>query len=240
MYNNSSFETDWCDVLIKRTKRRKSVSILVKDGKVQVNIPVEMSAVDVQILLEKKRAWIEKTIEQQCNALKASHMKLESGELFLYQGKRYPLKMLAGDRFHIHISNDNQLIMVCPESSNQVQKFEQILSWYHLQATEYLLEKTNHFAKLLGHHPVSVQIKSYRARWGSCSIQGKIQYNWRLIMAPPEVMDYVVVHELCHLLEHNHSSQFWQLVATFDKDYQRHRQWLKQYGDYLQLQLGKA
>lgn len=235
-----SIDTGWCEVLVKRTKRQNSVSIKVKEGRVQINVPSKMAAIDVQLLLEKKRTWIERALAKQRIALKATTKHLEPGELFLYQGKRYPLRFEKGESQSVYLSNDNHLTMVCSDFSNQHRLFKQLVGWYQNQATAYLLEKTEYYAQKLGHFPASVGIKSYRARWGSCSGHGEIQYNWRLIMATQEVIDYVVVHELCHLVEHNHSSRFWQLVASLDDDYQIHRQWLKQYGDYLHIQLAKT
>lgn len=240
MTSVNSFDTGWCEVLVKRTKRQKSACIRVKDNQVQVNIPQKMAAIDLQLLLEKKRGWIEETLNKQYHAKIATRKYLESGELFLFQGKRYPLQFKEGALSQIYLSDDNYLTMVCPELNNREYLFEQLVAWYQHQAAIYLTEKTNFYAHQLRHHPASIHIKSYRSRWGSCSVRGDIQYNWRLIMAPLEVIDYVIVHELCHLIEHNHSAQFWRLVASLDEHYQMHRQWLKQQGDFLCLQFAKT
>jgi predicted metal-dependent hydrolase len=80
----------------------------------------------------------------------------------------------------------------------------------------------------MGVRPASLTIRNQKSRWGSCSTRGTLSFNWRLIMAPPEVLDYVVVHELAHMMEHNHSKAFWALVAKYCPDYLAHRNWLKQ------------
>ena len=237
--DESTFDTGWCDVNIKRTQRRKSISIKVKEGRVQINIPANMAAIDVQLLLEKKRQWIEQAVQKQHQAIADTTKQLVSGEKFLFQGKQYPLRIEMGKPFHIFVSDDNHLVMQCPERSSQANQFNRLQTWYQTQAELYMVPRTHDYSQCLDQQPSSISIKSYRARWGSCSNQGEITFNWRLIMAPPMIIDYVIVHELCHLIEHNHSSRFWRLVASLDQDYQTHRQWLKDHGDFLQFQLGK-
>ena len=75
--------------------------------------------------------------------------------------------------------------------------------------------------------PRSVAVKDYKSRWGSCSAKGDISYNWKIVLAPHRIVDYVVVHELCHMLEHNHSSRYWKLVEKYVPDYRERRDWLK-------------
>ncbi|WP_367608221.1 M48 family metallopeptidase [Legionella sp. W05-934-2] len=235
MNDQTTLDTGWCEVSVKRRKQRKSITILVKEGRVQVNAPLRMPAVDVQLLIENKRAWIERALAKQQTAIQETSKRIEPGELFLYQGKRYPLRIETGNSDAIYLSDDQHLTMRSTKLYSPEHLFERLSDWYRQQATAYLMEKTHFYAQKLGHFPSSIEIKSYRARWGSCSAKGAIHYNWRIIMAPLDVIDYVVVHELCHLVEHNHSSRFWQIVARFDKAYQSHRQWLKQYGDYLHI-----
>jgi predicted metal-dependent hydrolase len=92
-----------------------------------------------------------------------------------------------------------------------------------------------HFAGLHGFEPGKLRISSARTRWGSCSRQGTLSFTWRLVMAPEEVIDYVVVHELCHLRHLNHSKAFWGLVEGILPDYKVRRAWLKRHGERLQL-----
>ncbi len=216
------------------------MAIRVKDGCVQMNVPKRIPAIDVQLLLEKKRLWIEQALNKQLIARQLTSKKLEAGELLLFQGKRYPLRLESQTDRDIYISDDNHFIISYPKLVDSETIFRDLLSWYQNEAKAYLANRTNVYAQKLGHFPASVRIKSYKARWGSCSVRGDIQYNWRLIMAPPQVIDYVVVHELCHLIEHNHSDRFWHLVSSLDETYQQHRQWLKQHGDMLDLHLVKT
>lgn len=236
----SAFDTGWCEVIVKRTSRRKSMAIRIKDGCVQVNVPKRTTAVDVHLLLENKRSWIENALNKHQIALQMTSKKIEEGELFLFQGKQYPLCFEYHSYKDVYISDDHHLTIVHPDFQCHESLFEQLLLWYQNEAIAYLTARTKIYAQQLGHFPNSIRIKSYRSRWGSCSSIGDIQYNWRLIMAPQEVIDYVVVHELCHLIEHNHSIRFWQLVSRLDEEYQHHRQWLKLHGDKLDLCFSKS
>jgi predicted metal-dependent hydrolase len=91
-----------------------------------------------------------------------------------------------------------------------------------------LIDKTKRFAKVIGVNPNSITVKDYKSRWGSCSVQGDISYNWRIILAPHSIVDYVVVHELCHMLEHNHSSKYWKHVERYMPNWRECKDWLKQ------------
>jgi len=88
-------------------------------------------------------------------------------------------------------------------------------------------------APVLGVEPARIQIRDQRSRWGSCSTRGTLSFNWRLVLAPFEVLDYVVVHELCHLREPNHSRRFWKLVEARRPDWRLHRDWLHEHGPEL-------
>ena len=102
--------------------------------------------------------------------------------------------------------------------------------WLYRRAVEELNFCVNVYKQRVGVTPSRIQIKDYRARWGSCKPDGSIQLNWRLIHAPMHIMDYVVVHELCHLLEMNHSKHFWSEVERVEPQYKMKRQWLKDNG----------
>jgi predicted metal-dependent hydrolase len=105
--------------------------------------------------------------------------------------------------------------------------------WYFSKALEKLKEKTKRYSEILSVKPISVSIKEYKSRWGSCSTNGEVTYNWRIIIAPHHIVDYIVVHELCHLLEHNHGPKYWKHVESVVPDYRICREWLKTHGQTL-------
>jgi predicted metal-dependent hydrolase len=106
-------------------------------------------------------------------------------------------------------------------------------SWYRSSALERLQEKTNRYAQQIGVSPKGLSVRNFRSRWGSCDKRGQVVFNWNIIKAPHSVVDYVVIHELCHLIHQNHSKDFWQVVGRHDAAYPEHRQWLKEGGQSL-------
>lgn len=230
---------DWGEALIWRTQRSRSLSIRIKNEAVHVKMPQHVSLSEVRDLLDKKTSWIQANLQRQQTALAAVKKTCQAGELFCFMGKHYPLCIQPADTTKVSISQNNQLI-VCSHDVSPKAVYTCLLDWYQQQALYHLTQQTHALAGQLGYCPSSLRIKSYRSKWGSCSNAGAINYNWRLIMAPVDIMRYVIAHELCHLIEMNHSPKFWQLVATLDGDYKAHRLWLKQHGEALDLQLVKA
>ena len=106
---------------------------------------------------------------------------------------------------------------------------------YRQAAKEYIPKRVAYYAQLLDVTYATISIRDQKTRWGSCSSKGNLSFSWRLILAPPKVLDYVVVHELCHRKEMNHSPHFWALVESLVPDYKIHRQWLKENGEKLRV-----
>lgn len=110
-----------------------------------------------------------------------------------------------------------------------------LIKWYQQQAETILLERTKSYSEVIGVTPSKITIKSFKARWGSCSIRREIQYNWKIVMAPKHIIDYLVVHELCHIRHHNHSPLFWKTVAKYHPEYKECKVWLKNNASLLDI-----
>lgn len=110
--------------------------------------------------------------------------------------------------------------------------------WYREEAKDFLYERVRHWAEQIGVQYRRMAIKDQRTLWGSCSKDGNLNFNWRLVMAPAEVLDYVVVHELAHLLEMNHSKRFWAVVTRQCPDHKAHRRWLREHSRDLRSSRG--
>jgi predicted metal-dependent hydrolase len=110
---------------------------------------------------------------------------------------------------------------------------ELLVAWYQSHAEERFLTKANRFMKQLGVSPAKVSVRDFKSRWGSCSVRGEVTFNWRVIMAPNRVMDYVVVHELSHLVAHDHSEKFWTTIRKIIPDYATDKEWLRTNGKSL-------
>jgi predicted metal-dependent hydrolase len=118
-------------------------------------------------------------------------------------------------------------------SAREARIQQYLQSWYRTSALERLQEKTTRYAEQIGVSPTGVSVRNFRSGWGSCDKRGQVVFNWNIIKAPHSIVDYVVIHELCHLIHPNHSKDFWQLVGRYDAAYPEHRQWLKERGEGL-------
>jgi predicted metal-dependent hydrolase len=152
------------------------------------------------------------------------------GETFLYLGQEIPLRIVPGEKPALVLDSVFKLAQGSLGEAESV--FE---TWYKKQARKVLAKRVANFAHNHNFKPVKVRISSARTRWGSCSPKKTLSFTWRLVMAPMPVIDYVVVHELCHLNEMNHSKAFWARVASILPGYKKQKKWLKDHGKFLIL-----
>jgi predicted metal-dependent hydrolase len=223
---------------IIRTNRKKSVSIEVNDGIVKVRVPKNLSDKKIQTIINDRLPWIEKKIDEQAQQMIDIPKRYVNGEFFSYLGNEYQLQIIEDSQEHI-VLNEKYLQVMLPIISHTDDISEYVHSlltkWYEQQALSILTKKTKKFDALIDKRPVSIKIRDYKSRWGSCSSKGAITYNWRIIIGPEHVVDYVVVHELSHLLEHNHSKSFWKSVEQVFPDFKNSRKWLKMNGQKLRI-----
>ena len=225
-------------VEIVRTDRKRSVSIQLEQQTVKIRVPENLSEQRIRSIIQKRAQWIETKLKEISERPAFKPKEFVSGEGFTYLGRNYRLKVLSGDVPSIKLQAGYlQATVRMDEEEERVQGSVRslLIHWYQEQALISLREKTQRFGDMIGVCPKSVKIKDYKSRWGSCSIDGDISYNWRIILAPDHVVNYVVVHELCHMLEHNHSRRYWKHVECFAPDWKAHRDWLKQHSQSLQF-----
>lgn len=216
-----------------RTNRKKSASIKIVAGQVQVVIPKTLSKKRLEQLLEKKSGWIQRKLQDQAELPSIPEKRYVSGESFLYLGRDYRLLLIEGSSVALKMRGRRLELGVDPSLSDAERSAwvrGELEAWYLTRADKLLHEKTLLFAEQIGVSPQIVKVKRYKSRWGSCSSRGVVSYNWKIILAPHPVIDYLVVHELCHLLHMNHSAAFWSSVERVMPDYRQHRTWLKQNG----------
>ncbi|MEA4909157.1 MAG: SprT family zinc-dependent metalloprotease [Anaerolineaceae bacterium] len=195
------------------------------EGPVVVRAPLRTSEAQIRRWVETRREWVEKKLAAVQAATPPAH-QYANGEAFLFQGRPYPLRLTA--RARPRLAFDGRAFTLsesCRENGAAV-----FQAWYREQARRILPERTAVLAQRLGVAPGGVRLSGARTRWGSCSARGQINLNWRLVMAPPEVLDYVIVHELAHLKVRNHSKTFWALVESWLPGYAVQRRWLKDNG----------
>lgn len=224
------------DAEVIRTDRRKTATVKVEEGRVSVVVPRSTSTEKVQALVNQKTRWIREKLLLQQEQEPPRAKEYVSGECFTYLGRNYRLKVESGPVRRVNLKS-GRLVVKVPAS---VQKREQYIQsaltdWYREHALERLQEKVGRYAKVVGTTPSSVAIRAFTGRWGSCSTKGNMEFNWKVIIAPNRIVDYVVVHELCHLHHHNHSPEFWQCDARIFPDYAESREWLKVNGRWLDV-----
>jgi predicted metal-dependent hydrolase len=219
-----------------RSKRKTLALIVEEDGTLTVRAPLRMKEADIWRFIEAKSEWIKRKQTGVKREAELLH-QYEEGETFLYLGKAVPLRIVPTEDSR-RGNRKPALVMdgfFKLTKSAQPQAESLFEDWYKKQARAVLTKRVEFFAHEHGFKVKKLRVSSARMRWGSCSTKGTLSFTWRLVMAPLEVIDYVVVHELCHLKELNHSKAFWSQVEAILPDYKRRRAWLKKNGNPLRL-----
>jgi predicted metal-dependent hydrolase len=211
--------------------RRKTLALIVKpDGSLIVRAPLRTSQNTIREFIEKNTQWIQKKQAEALAVTSPLPRQYLSGENFLYLGTDYPLEIVRDQRTALHLEECFKLA----EAANG-HAAEAFQLWYRQRAKELLPERVELFAEQNSFQYQRIKINSARTRWGSCSAGGSLNFSWRLMMAPLDVIDYVVVHELAHTVVHNHSRKFWKKVESILPDYKECRKWLKLHGPRLMI-----
>ncbi len=212
--------------------KRKTIALQITDNATLiVKAPFEVSEETIRRVVIKHSKWIEeKKKEILSKDPKFTKKEFVSGEGFLYLGKSYKLHIV--NQQDIPLKFDNGFFLL---RDYQPLAKDLFIKWYKERAYEKISERVKLYAQKRGFIYNKVSITKAEKRWGSCSSSGNLNFSWRLIMAPLPVIDYVVVHELVHLIEKSHGKAFWDKVKVLMPDYEKHREWLKNNGHLLRL-----
>lgn len=218
-------------ILKRSRKRKRTISLqITRQSDVVVLAPHFTPVAEINSFVEQKHDWIQKNVQRQKEQrIYALEKQYVSGEHFYYLGAPYPLEVF----FQQNLPRGlvfwrNRFYLNCQDG--QAGRKSHFIEWYKTKAGEYLSSQVKQLAGRLQLPPKGIRITSARTRWGSCSQENNLAFSFRLIMAPPAVIDYVVVHELMHIKEKNHSSRFWKLVENVVPEYKLHRHWLAENG----------
>ncbi len=234
-----SFQYEYNTILFDVSySRRKTISISVAaPGLVRVAAPAGLSEKEVIKHVKRKARWIVHKLDEVQNTT-TTPMKKQfiNGEPFMYLGSNYPLQLIidAGLKNPVVELYRGKLMVTSPTGDKEAIK-KGIEVWYRIKAREQFRERLEYYQPIVGVIPTKVRIKDQQKRWGSCSSLGNLNFNWRAVMAPSPVLDYLIVHELCHLVHLNHSQDFWHLVCSIIPDYKEMRNWLKKSGSRLSI-----
>jgi len=209
---------------------RKTIAIVIKnDGKVQVRAPRNTSDQQINKFVLSKREWIhaqQKKIQKRY----VPANKYEQGEFFQYLGRKYSLEFSNKGKIPLTLGKTFVL------NNGKKAEAEMVFTkWYQEKSREVFTDRANFLAEQHSFQFNKIRISSARTRWASCSPKGTLSFTWRLVMAPLEIIDYVIIHELVHLKIKNHSSSFWGKVRELEPDYKGKRKWLRDHGHLLTL-----
>ena len=211
--------------------RRRTAALHIVGNELQVRVPNQVRDESIIEILQKKRPWIRRKVVQLKEVPVSQPKEFVSGEAFPFLGQNFRLKVQEGHRVGVQLSEGYLLATVRPfeVGEQRKQRIQQYLkSWYRSRAEERLQEKVERYSKQIGVSPKGLRVREFKSKWGSCDSRGTIAFNLNLIKAPHPIVDYVVIHELCHMIQPNHSKNFWKEVEKYDASYKEHRAWLKQ------------
>ena len=215
------------EVVIKRLKASRSLRLRVfEDGRVVLTAPLRASQRLIDDFLSEHQTWLAEKLAVSANKQQA--LTAERDRLF-FRGQDYEFRLAVSSSKKPGVELfGSQIIVTAPSEEHTVVR-PILEKWYRAQATKRFTERVPLLADLVGRDVTRVTIRDQRTRWGSCSSRNTISLNWRLIMAPDSVSDYVIYHELAHLTHMNHSNRFWALVEQYVPDYKAAEVWLKKH-----------
>lgn len=213
--------------------QRKSIALrITKEAHVEVRAPLKAPKADIDRFVDSKRDWISKHLSERKRQMQnKAAFELRFGDTLPFQGREYPITARDGK-----LAGFDEECFFLPPGLPQAQMKRAIIQVYKMLAKILLTNKAAEYADKTGLTPTAVKINGAKTRWGSCSGKNSLNFSWRLVMADDDVIDYVVVHELAHTREHNHSDRFWTLVAAVMPDYNERRRKLKALQDKLSMQ----
>lgn len=211
---------------------RKTINISVeRDRSVIVRVPKGFSKEKIECIIQSKESWINNKINhEQKYPIIVEPKEFISGETLMYLGKNYQLSVVDENFDGVKFK---QRFLI--SKSNQKDANKWMKNWYWEQAQVKIEPKVIMYAQQLGVNYREVKISDMRYRWGSCTPTNNIIFNWRLIKAPLYVIDYLVVHELTHLIETNHTPEFWNIVSIQIPQYEKAKKWLIKNGYLLEV-----
>ncbi|MEK6537548.1 MAG: SprT family zinc-dependent metalloprotease [Nitrospirota bacterium] len=205
-----------------RSKRRTLALTICADATLVVRAPAHTPLDTIEQFIGKNTDWIKRTLVRLERRPQVKQKEFVSGEEFLFLGKSYPLEVQNDTCQPLHLRDG--FILNAKERSRGRELFT---GWYKKEAKKIIPARVEGWARRFGLAYKSVNITCANRRWGSCAPNDRLNFSWRLVMAPMPVIDYVVVHELAHITHKNHSRRFWSGVKAMCPDYKDAKTWLR-------------
>jgi predicted metal-dependent hydrolase len=207
-------------VFVRRSARAQRVSLRLSalDGRATLTLPVGVREAEGQRFLKQQEGWLRARMAEQ-----PAVVRVGIGAEIPFQGR--PLRVVASTGRNVCTRDD---VLLVPGSSDRVAS--RLQGWVRAQARDVLSAAADRYSAKLGLPYTRLTLRDPRSRWGSCTAEGALMFSWRLVFAPPQVLDYVAAHEVAHLQEMHHGRAFWRVVEALYGDWQPQRDWLRQHG----------
>ncbi len=214
--------------VVRSKKRSRTLMLKIeRDGRVVMHVPYRTSEREIEKFFQQKRTWVEKKLHEKEENIDTagSERQYLTGERFLYLGQKYPLELreASGRRSSLALSHGVFYL----EKNHKKQGRDLFVQWYKERAREIFPERVNYYSKKFKLYPNDVKITGAKTRYGSCTVDNKLFFSFRLVMAPYPMIDYVIAHELVHIKIKNHSRRFWNYMEEIMPEYRQYKEWLK-------------
>ena len=220
-----------------RSPRKTADIVIEPDGRVIVRAPEEYTAERVEDIIESKRLWIYKNLAEwrDLNATRVIR-EYRNGEGFLYLGRSYRLLLVANQEAPVLLKDGRFCLRRDLVDQGEVPAAKAAFRDYFVaRGLERISQRASYFAPKVGVEPGKIAVRELGNRWASCSPNGNLAFHWKCMMAPPRIIDYIVVHELCHFHHLDHSNAFWNEVDKVIPDYDERKNWLRKNGAAMEV-----
>ncbi|HOP93658.1 MAG TPA: SprT family zinc-dependent metalloprotease [Acetivibrio thermocellus] len=219
-------------------RNRKTMEISVEPpDKVSVVAPLGTSEEVIEDKVRSRAVWIiQKLYTFRDMEYRRISREYVNGESFMYLGRNYSLQIqIDANARKTEVELYQGKFRITAPSKNEDMIRQAMEQWYREKTLEKVSERIQYYQRFFRKKPAGVKVKEQRKRWASCTSKDELLFNWRCVMAPSHVLDYIVVHEMCHMYYKNHSQEFWDMLASIIPDYERRKDWLKKYGVRMDL-----
>lgn len=223
--------------LLEGSERKTTDIVIERDGSICVRPPLHMTPEQVDVVVDSKRMWIYKNLAE-WRELNATNIVREwvNGESFLYLGRNYRLSLVSAANAPLTLKDGRfQLDRNSIDKEGEVAAKQAFMDFYNEKGLERITKRVAYFAPKIGVTTGKISIKELGYRWATCASNGNLGFHWKCMMAPPKVIDYIIVHELCHLHHRDHSVAFWNEIDKVMSDYNERKEWLRINGVSLDL-----
>ena len=214
-----------CEIL---RSKRKTLVIYITHKKVVVRCPLRASRGEIEEFINANQEWIEKRLQEESMREKES-LRIERGAKIFYRARELTIAFKQGRKHRVLINGDQFIIQ--GHKLNSAKARIQVEDYLIDKASEYLLPRARGLAKYLGidHQIKEIKLRKTKSKWGHCTSAGVIQYNWLIMLAPYSIIDYMITHEVCHLLHMDHSKRYWELVESICPNHGLYIDWLNEH-----------